>query len=48
MNLPPTLAMMLNAGLLVGCSAAVALWNAPLASDLVADPTGGGGSVQRP
>ena len=45
MTLPPTLAMMLNAGLLVGCSAAVTLWNAPLASDLVANPTGGG-SVQ--
>ena len=46
MTLPPTLAMMLNAGLLVGCSAAVTLWNAPLASDLVASPTGGGSSVQ--
>ena len=36
MTLPPTLAMMLNAGLLVGCSAAVTLWNAPLAGDLAA------------
>ena len=46
MTSPPTLAMMLNACLLVGCSAAVALWNSSLAEDLVANPTGGGGSVQ--
>jgi hypothetical protein len=48
MTSPPTLAMILNACLLVGCSAAVALWNSSLAEDLVANPTGGGGgsSVQ--
>jgi hypothetical protein len=38
--------MMLNACLLVGCTAAVALWNDSLAKDFVANPTGGGGSVQ--
>jgi hypothetical protein len=46
MTSPPTLAMMLNACLLVGCSAAVALWNSSLAEDFVANPTDGGGSAQ--
>jgi hypothetical protein len=46
MNSPPVFAMMLNGCLLFSCSAAVALWNSPLAGDFVANPTGGGGSVQ--
>ncbi len=46
MTSPPPLAMMLNACLLVGCSAAVTLWDSSLAEDFVANPTGGAGSVQ--
>ena len=46
MTSSPVFAMMLNASLLVGCSAAVALWNSSLAEDFVANPTGGGASVQ--
>jgi hypothetical protein len=46
MTSPPVFAMMLNGCLLVGCSAAFALWNSSLAEEFVANPTGGGGSVQ--
>ena len=46
MTSPPTLAMMLNACLLVGCSAVVALWDSSLAEDFGVDPNGGGDSVQ--
>ena len=46
MTSPPTLAMMFNACLLVGCSAFVALWNSSLAEDVGANPAGGGGSAQ--
>jgi len=46
MNAPPTLAMMFNACLLVGCSAFAALWNSSLAEDFGVNPAGGGGSMQ--
>ena len=46
MTSPPTLAMMFNACLLVGCSAFVALWNSSLAEDFGANPADGGGSLQ--
>ena len=46
MTSPPTLAMMLNACVLVGCTAFVALWNSSLAESSGVNPTGGSGSVQ--